>query len=330
MPSPLTLQLDNINTNTPSAAAELTATSTSDKNLLAVYSPLAVGILGPSLLICLLTGAGWLFLLRRHRSFAGKARFLLLVCTTLSHTSYFGVTLLRFLLLLCGVAISQPLCACLLLLQNYSLFVELVTLDALCLDRYLAVCRPLSYESIFSQENVYKVLLVVFLIPLVPPVSLALLHVLDGKDGSIALLCNVDSLDTNPFLMYWRVTMNLVYFLPSLAAISFFYVLVLWQGLPSRPAVPSGPQAQKVLLLHLIQLGFYLLPILPIIVLSPLQSRGLVGERAVFWIKNVLFVFFTIGQVMGPIVHGLRSEEIRRCITRHLGWRRGTVVPLSI
>ncbi|XP_069057687.1 olfactory receptor 51T1-like [Pleurodeles waltl] len=306
-------------------------TSVHHEELSQIPSALAVAVLAPSLAICLLTGAGWLFLLRRYRQLSRKARFLLLACTTLCHVLHFSVTLLRLSLLLAETAVPQPLCVCMLLLQNYSLFAEMAALDAMCLDRYLAVCRPLSYESVFSEENFHKPLLLVFLVPLMPPVVLGLLQVFEGSDQQSSIFCHVNSLDTSTLLAYSRLVMNLAIFLPSLAAISLFYALVLRQDLLSGIVLPSSQQARRVLLVHLIQMGFYLLPILPFILLGVLHSYGLVGELAVTKGKTTLLIFFIIGQVMGPIVHGLRSKEIRSCLIYHLRCKcQGVEVPLTI
>ncbi|KAJ1122283.1 hypothetical protein NDU88_000779 [Pleurodeles waltl] len=329
MPSPRPLQLNTVNmTAVPEAEGN---TSLHHEELSQIHSALAVAVLAPSLAICLLTGAGWLFLLRRYRQLSRKARFMLLGCTTLSHVVYFSVTLLRYLLLLAETLVSRLMCASMLLLQNYSLFVEMAVLDAMCLDRYLAVCRPLSYESVFSEENFHKPLLLVFLVPLMPSMVLALLQIFEGSDQRGSIFCHVNSLDTSTLLTYSRFTMTLAIFLPSLAAISLFYALVLRQDLLSGIVFPSSQQARRVLLVHLIQMGFYLLPVLPFILLGALHSSGMVGELAVAQGKTALFIFFTIGQVIGPIVHGLSSEEIRSCLIRHLRWKCGAVVvPLTV
>ncbi|KAJ1122282.1 hypothetical protein NDU88_000778 [Pleurodeles waltl] len=296
----------------------------------AISSVLGLAAMAPSLAICLLTGMGWLFLLHRHPLFARKARFLLLACTTLSHVVYFSAILLRFSLLHTETSVSRPLCAGILLLQNYGLFVELAAMDAMCLDRYLAVCRPQSYASVFAEENVHKALLLVFLVPLMPPVVVALVQIFEGSNRQGSILCHMDSLDTSTLMTYSRFAMTLAIILPSVAAISLFYALVLRQGLISDTIVPSSVQARRILLVHLAQTGFYLLPILPFVLLGPLHNLGLGREWMVSTARTTLLIFFTVGQVMGPIVHGLRSKEIHSCVMHHLGWERGVVVPLTI
>ncbi|KAJ1122350.1 hypothetical protein NDU88_000842 [Pleurodeles waltl] len=288
-----------------------------------VYDQLAIAVLTLGLAMALLTAAAWLYLLQQHRSLASKARFMLLLITTLSQVGYFCGSILRFSLHFVNQPVLRSLCALLLLLVNYCITIELGALVFMCLDRYVAICHPLTYQSVLSLQNIWRVLAIMFLLPLALHALMALLQVFAaGSDVTAPLVCTNECLDAAAWLTYTRVGLFVGQLLPYLTAIIASYALVVREGLRSGAISPANRRARVTLTYHLLQVTLFLLPMVNHICLSSLRSRGVIGEDLVTRGRIVAILCFTAGQVINPIIHGLRSEEIRGLLLISLGKSR--------
>ncbi|XP_069506182.1 olfactory receptor 9Q2-like [Ambystoma mexicanum] len=288
-----------------------------------VYDRLSIAVLVLALSLALPTAAAWLYLLHRHHRLASKARFLFLLVTTLSQLVYFSSSLVRFSLHFIGKPVARILCALLLTLQNYAIALELGALAFMCLDRYVAICQPLTYESVFSLENIWKVLMLMFLLPLFLQLVLVLLQLFGAGGNPVAyVVCTNDCLDHSAWLTYTRVGLTISHLLPNMTIIVVSYVLVVREGVRSGAISPANRRAQSTLAYHLLQMALFLLPMVNYTFLSPLQRRGIIGEDVMTFGRIVAIMCFTAGQVISPIIHGLRSEEICSLLLRSLGKRR--------
>ncbi|CAL9685148.1 unnamed protein product [Knipowitschia caucasica] len=193
-------------------------------------------------------------------------------------------------------------------------FCEFTSLTVMALDRYLAICRPLSYHSVMTRRTLVQLLALTW--------ALALLETMTGAVLTTRLpLCGTRL--SKFFCTNWEVVK--LSCSDTTANNIFSYVLLLWQVLQTalivgsyvglvRAALRSQADRSRVLqtcVPHLLVLLLFLVSNTFDFMFSR-YGVGVVGTA----LSNVLAAeFLVVPPLLNPVIYGIKMQQIRSPIT---------------
>ncbi|XP_069072231.1 probable G-protein coupled receptor 148 [Pleurodeles waltl] len=270
----------------------------------------------------------FLMVFKRCPQIREKMRFILLVCIMGSETFYFFTLSMISSFGVFGWHLSYLGCAFLRVLSSAAGSAELYSVAAMCLDRYLAVCHPLLYDSFCSSTNILRVVVIIFLTPFVLPLIIFILqNSLVSKQKVLGLvdMCSFDRLEVYP----WMTTVRLVLFSGQFVAcfllIAASYVLVVKEGLRAGVISSVNLRARRTLGFHMLQLTMYVMPVVVYVIYYSLLPMGPAYLDVLSQLYTFNTIVFTFGQVINPIVYGLRADEVKPFLPTFRRSRRVTI-----
>ncbi|XP_069463311.1 odorant receptor 131-2-like [Ambystoma mexicanum] len=243
-----------------------------------------------------------------------KARFILLVCIVASETFYFFTLSIISAFSVFSWHLTYLSCSFLRVLSSAAGSAELYSVAAMCLDRYMAVCYPLLYDTICSYHNILRVVVTIFLMPLLLPFIIFILqNSLLSRDKVLGLVdaCSFDRLEVYPWMTTVRMVLFSGQFIACFLIISGSYVLVVKEGMRVGSISSVNLRARRTLTFHMIQLTLYVMPVVVYVIYYSLLREELANNNVLSQIYTFNTIVFTFGQVINPIVYGLRADEVK-------------------
>ncbi|XP_071353433.1 odorant receptor 131-2-like [Trachinotus anak] len=250
--------------------------------------------------------------------FYTTARYILFALTLLSDS--FLLFMSDILLIFTQFYITIQVWICLIIFVAVLVYVTVtpVTLAAMTLERYVAICMPLRHGELSSMRNTMNCILIIHFLS-----SLPCILILSTFFGSASLsfykqyqLCSVEV-----FMFYiWqhnlRSAVYQFYFLVMSIIIVFSYVKIMKVAkAASGEDKKSSRKGLKTVVLHGFQLLLCLLQLwCPIIEVALLQVNFSLFEIARY--LNFL-LFYLAPRCLSPLIYGLRDEVFFQALKYH-------------
>ncbi|XP_024132810.1 odorant receptor 131-2-like [Oryzias melastigma] len=245
----------------------------------------------------------------RKDVFYTTMRYVLFAVTLLSDCLFLVMTNALLTLNYFGITLQMWLCSILCFIVSVYTFVTPVTLTAMTLERYVAICMPLRHAELCSIQGVLQLMLIIHCISAVPvTVTLSIFSAIMAPNlYTKNSVCSVEMFLLSDWQGHIRSAIGQLYFLMMFSVIVFCYVKIMrvaktasgenkkstWKGL--RTVILHGFQ----LLLCLIQLWC------PFIEVAVLQINFMLFINVRYF--NYI-MFFLAPRCLSPLIYGLRDE----------------------
>ncbi|XP_058483747.1 odorant receptor 131-2-like [Solea solea] len=263
-----------------------------------------------------------LFTLRSRRVFCETSRYVLLYNLLLADTLQMSLSQVLYLLSICRVMLTFPVCGLMVMIANLTNEVSPLTLVAMSLERYVAVCFPLRHAAVVTARNTAVAVFAVWAVcslNVVTRVLLLLQFPFEELDSlQMKTICGTMVMFLGPASdTYDRAYTCFLFVSATVAIIASYVGVVIAARAASSADGASALKARNTLLLHMVQLGLSLSSTLHNSLLL-LISR-VVTTAALIRILNVLYVFIImLPRCLSALIYGLRDQTIRPVLFHHL------------
>ncbi|XP_019130002.1 odorant receptor 131-2-like [Larimichthys crocea] len=255
----------------------------------------------------------------RKECFYTTARYILFAVTLMSDSLILLVSDILLILSYFRFTMQLGMCTVLCFTVYLYFIVTPLTLTAMTLERYVAICMPLRHAELCSTRSTMHCILIIHGLSSVP--SIVVLSILFASVSLSSYkqltVCSIEVLLVHKWQDYLRSALNQFYFLMMCIIIVFSYVKIMKVAkAASGEDKKSTWKGLKTVILH----GFQLL-------LSLIQLWSPFIESTILRIDVVLFVqiryfnylmFSLAPRCLNPLIYGLRDEkfflELKRCL----------------
>ncbi|KAM7397456.1 hypothetical protein PAMA_005647 [Pampus argenteus] len=285
--------------------------------------------------VFLFINATMLFTLRSKHVFRETSRYILLYNLLFADTVQMAQSQLMYILGACRLRMTYPVCGALGMLAHLTSKISPLTLVAMSLERYVAVCYPLRHATIITIRNTGVAICVIWAISSLNVLTQVLLmlnfQVEDLMNLQMKDFCGKESIFFDPISDLYEKAYTYCLFVSAGIVVACSYIGVMVAARSASTDRDSAVKARKTLLLHLVQLGLSLsstLHNLLLIAISKIPDR-IVSVR----IQIFLYVLVIIlPRCLSALIYGIRDQTIRPVLVYHLccQWKRSpllSVVP---
>ncbi|XP_034406299.1 odorant receptor 131-2-like [Cyclopterus lumpus] len=274
--------------------------------------------------VFLFINAIMLFTLRSKLVFRETSRYVLLFNLLCADTMQMALSQLLYLLSACRVRLTYPVCGVLTMLTDLTNEISPLTLVAMSLERYVAVCFPLRHTAIITMRNTAGAIIVVWAFSSLN-ILIRVILLLDFPFEDLESLlmndfCSKEKLKLSLMSNHYDTAYSYFLFISASLAVTSTYIGVMVAARSASTDNASARKARNTLLLHGVQLGLSLSStIYSALILAIIK----VADRmSILRIQSVLYVCLILfPRCLSTLIYGIRDKTIRSSLMDHLSWR---------
>lgn len=236
-------------------------------------------------------------------------RYILFVVTLFSDSLFLIMTDTLLVLSFTGSAVQMWLCLIVYVVLSVYTFVTPLTLTAMVLERYVAICIPLRHAELCTSQATLHLILIIHSLGSVPCVlTISAFFALAPRAFYTAgRVCSVEMFILHAWQGHLRSAVNQFYFLVMCAVIVFCYVQIMKVArAASGEDKKSTWKGLRTVILHAVQLLLCLLQLL-----CPFIEAAVLQVDAVLFVKVRYFNYVTFilaPRCLSPLIYGLRDD----------------------
>ncbi|XP_029027592.1 odorant receptor 131-2-like [Betta splendens] len=254
-----------------------------------------------------------LFLIRtfsKEEFFYTTMRYILFAVTLVSDSLFLVMTDALLILTYFSVTIQMWLCLIMCIFLSLYTFATPVTLTAMTLERYVAICRPLHHAELCSTRKAVHCILIIHCISSVPFIIIlsifiaSVAHSFHTENNK----CNMDIFVVHRWQSHLRTAISQFYFLIMCIAIVCSYIKIMKVAkCASGENKKSSWKGLRTVALHAFQLLLCLIQLW-----CPFIEAVVIQINLVIYIKVRFFNYITFilaPRCLSPLIYGLRDDR---------------------
>ncbi|XP_043997431.1 odorant receptor 131-2-like [Gambusia affinis] len=262
-----------------------------------------------------------LFTLRSKSVFRETCRYILLFNLLLADTVQLSLSMALFLLVVCRIKLTYPLCGSMTSLSNLTNVISPLTLMMMSLERCVAVCLPLRHAVIITIANIRMAIVALWVLSSLHNFTrIALLLDFPFEDletlqmesfcSDFAMLLGPNSKDyDNAFTGFLFVSAGLI--------VISSYVCVIIAARSASEDKSSALKARNTLLLHLVQMCLSLSSTVYNPIIGPISK--IIARVEFNRLQRFLYIVIIISpRCLSSLIYGLRDQTIRPVLLQNL------------
>uniref|UniRef100_A0AAQ6IV30 G-protein coupled receptors family 1 profile domain-containing protein n=1 Tax=Anabas testudineus TaxID=64144 RepID=A0AAQ6IV30_ANATE len=237
-------------------------------------------------------------------------RYILFAVTLVSDCLFLFITDVLLLLSYLSVTTQMWLCLIIYIVLSLYTFVTPVTLTAMTLERYVAICMPLRHGELCSTRNTMHCILIIHGLSSVPCIIFLSIFFASSTQSfyTQGRICSVEIFIFHSWQGHLRAAISQFYFLIMCIAIVFSYFKILKVAkAASGQNKSSSWKGLRTVVLHAFQLLLGLIQLwCPFIEAAVLQINVMLFVK----VRYFNYITFIIApRCLSPLIYGLRDEK---------------------
>ncbi|XP_029963489.1 odorant receptor 131-2-like [Salarias fasciatus] len=237
-------------------------------------------------------------------------RYILFAHALMSDCVTLFTTNLMLILSFTGNPVHMLSCLIMFILTTVCIFLTPLTLTAMTLERYVAICMPLRHAELCSTRSTLQVFLIIYGLGVIPCFLIVLVFFVSVPTNykSYIRFCAAEIFIVHEWPSHMRSAVSQFYFLVMFVIIAFSYIHVSKVAkAASGENRKSSRKGLRTVLLHGFQLLLCLIQLLcPMVEAAILQSNIMLYEN----VRYFNYIMFIIApRCMSPLIYGVRDEK---------------------
>lgn len=242
--------------------------------------------------------------------FYTNMRYILFATSLLSDCLILIVTNVLLILSYSRIPMPLPLCVIFFVVSSVYSVVTPVTLTAMTLERYVAICMPLRHAQLCSKHRALWCICIIHGISSVPCVLILLSFFAPATQNLLKKfhICAVQRFTTQTWQIDLRLGIIQTYFLIMSIVIMFCYTNIMKVAkAASGYNKKSSRKGLRTVILHGVQLLLCLTQMWCPFIEAAVFKTGLVMFNAVRFYNYILF--YLVPRCLSPLIYGLRDDK---------------------
>ncbi|XP_036393660.1 odorant receptor 131-2-like [Megalops cyprinoides] len=251
-----------------------------------------------------------IFTFFKKEAFHNNVRYILFSHTLFCDTLFLIISDTLLVINFSGTTMPAGLCMVIYAISGLLNFATPLTLTAMCLERYVAICMPLRHAEISTRRRAIYCIFVIHAVSSIQQFIIFSMVVLSSPPSfySMLLVCSVENLVFVKWQQNLRSAMSQLYFVAISFTIAFTYVKIMAAArAASSDNKKSTSRGHRTVLLHAFQVTLGLVMLwLPLIETLVLEA----DFNAVKQLRYFNYIVFILApRCLCPLVYGLRDEN---------------------
>ncbi|XP_017286943.1 odorant receptor 131-2-like [Kryptolebias marmoratus] len=252
---------------------------------------------------------------RKHQVFHMNSRYILYIHLVMNDIIMLALTILLQVLSYILFTLNLSFCIILLMIAISSNLNNPLTLAAMALECYLAICFPLRHPQICTVRKTYVVIGVIWLLSFLTilPDLFVILATRPAEYFHSRVFCMWGNIFTDPHLEKKKVLSNILYLVLVWLILFYSYFRILFTA---QAVSASAKKARNTILLHGFQLLLCMLSYIHKIMEQGLSSLFPKDTLIIRYMFALLIQI--IPRLISPMVYGIRDKMFRQYLKRYL------------
>ncbi|XP_055053716.2 odorant receptor 131-2-like [Misgurnus anguillicaudatus] len=250
-----------------------------------------------------------IFTFLKKNVFLEETRYILFAQTLFVDSANMLLTCLT----LTGMVIQYPVhiipCCIICTLLSLLNICTPVTLVAMCLERYVAICMPLRHSSISTPKNTLIVLIVIWAVSFILPLFVLMVFLVYASPVVLRsyVICSLEFMLRVNWLADMRAASLQILFIIMFCIVISTYIKIMTAARSATSENKKSSKGLRTVILHGIQLFLCMLQFIVPYIEMPLWKLDLVLFFNVRYSNYILFVISP--RCLSPLIYGLRDKK---------------------
>ncbi|XP_049323472.1 odorant receptor 131-2-like [Astyanax mexicanus] len=266
-----------------------------------------------------------LFTFYRKQAFRTETRYILFAHTLLTDVIFLLLTDLQVILKYNVVQMPVSFCIPLCILIEVVNTCTPLTITAMCVERYVAICMPLRHSAISTTSRTINVILIIWIMSFIVPFMDVLILIVSVPEEYFIepIFCHYDIMMPEHWHRAMRSILYVIDFFIILLIEFFCYLMIMIAARRASVDKKSAAKGLRTVSLHMIQLI-----LCTVQSVCPYVEAEIIEIDFTLYLSVRLFNFLTfniIARAITPLVYGIRDETFCAALLHYIKCRQNHI-----